>query len=48
MQILSLGVNWWLNDIFNVNLNYRRITLDRFGIEGTSSGNNTRILLILE
>ncbi len=48
MQILSLGVNWWLNDIFNVNLNYRHITLDRFGIEGTSSGINTRILLILE
>ena len=48
MQIYSLGLNWWLSPIFNVNLNYRWITLDRFGVEGDSSGFNTRIVLMLE
>lgn len=48
MQILSLGLNWWLSPIFNINLNYRYIDLDRFGVEGTSSGLNGRVLLILE
>jgi len=48
MQILSLGLNWWLSPIFNVNLNYRWITLDRFGVEGDSSGFNGRIVLMLE
>jgi phosphate-selective porin OprO/OprP len=48
MQILSLGLNWWLSPIFNVNLNYRWITLDRFGAEGDSSGFNSRIVLMLE
>jgi len=48
MQILSLGLNWWLSPIFNVNLNYRWITLDRFGVEGDSSGFNSRIVLMLE
>jgi phosphate-selective porin OprO/OprP len=48
MQILSLGLNWWLSPFFNVNLNYRWITLDRFGVEGDSNGFNTRITLLLE
>ncbi len=48
MQILSLGLNWWLSPIFNVNVNYRWITLDRFGVEGDSSGFNSRIVLMLE
>jgi phosphate-selective porin OprO/OprP len=48
MDILSLGLNWWLSPIFNVNMNYRYITLNRFGIEGTSSGIMTRVLLLME
>lgn len=48
MEIVSLGLNWWLSPIFNVNVNYRWITLDRFGVEGDSRGFNSRIVLLLE
>jgi phosphate-selective porin OprO/OprP len=48
MQILSLGMNWWLSPFLSVNLNYRWITLDRFGVEGKSSGFMSRFLLMLE
>jgi len=49
MDIWSAGINWWLSPYFNVNLNYRYITLeDGYGLEGTSQGFNTRVLLILE
>ena len=48
MDIMSLGINWWLSPIFNVNMNYRFITLDRGGIEGDSSGFATRVTLLLE
>jgi len=48
MDILSLGVNWWLSPVFNVNFNYRFITLDRGGISGDSSGFVTRVMLVLE
>ena len=48
MDILSLGLNWWLTPTFNVNMNYRYITLDRFGVEGNSGGFMTRVLLMLE
>lgn len=48
MDILSLGVNWWLSPVFNVNINYRFITLDRGGISGDSSGFVTRVMLVLE
>jgi phosphate-selective porin OprO/OprP len=48
MGILSLGLNWWLSPIFNVNLNYRHITLDRFGLEGESDGFAARVVLMLE
>jgi phosphate-selective porin OprO/OprP len=48
MDILSLGFHWWLTPTFNFNMNYRYITLDRFGIEGTSSGIMTRVLLLME
>jgi phosphate-selective porin OprO/OprP len=47
-QIMSLGLNWWLTPIFNVSVNYRWITLDRFGVEGDSGGMTTRLLLMLE
>ena len=48
MDILSLGVSWWLSPIFNMNMNYRFITLDQGGIQGDSSGFVTRVLLVLE
>ena len=48
MQIASLGLNWWLTPFFMVSFNYRYIMLDRFGVDGNSSGFNSRILLMLE
>jgi phosphate-selective porin OprO/OprP len=48
MDVWSLGLNWWLTPYFNVNLNYRYATLDRFGVDGSSQGFVTRIALILE
>ena len=48
MKVFSLGLNWFLSQEFNVSLNYRFITLDRFGVKGESSGINTRIVLFLQ
>lgn len=48
MDVWSLALNWWLTPYFNVNVNYRYITLDRFGVEGNSQGVTSRILLMLE
>jgi len=41
-------VNWWLTPVFSVNANYRYIWNTRFGNEDTSSGFNTRVILLLE
>lgn len=48
MDIASLGLNWWLTPFFAVNVNYRYIWNELGGEEGTSSGMNTRIILLLE
>lgn len=48
MNIYSLGVNWWVTPIFGVNINYRYIVLDRFGIRGHSNGIMYRVILMLE
>ena len=48
MDIWSAGINWWLSPYLNLNLNYRYITLDRDGLEGTSQGINSRVTLLLE
>ena len=48
MDIWSLGLNWWLSPIFNVNVNYRYIFNDQGGFSGESSGFTSRVLLILE
>lgn len=48
MDIASLGLNWWLTRVAQFSLNYRYVTLDRFGVEGHSSGLTARILLILD
>jgi len=48
LDIASAGLNWWLTPIFGINLNYRYIWNEREGIEGVSSGINTRLMLILQ
>ena len=48
MDVASLGLNWWLSPIFSVNANYRYIWNTQLGIEDTSSGFNTRVILMLE
>jgi len=48
MDILSLGINWWLTRRAQFGVNYRHISLDRFSTQGDSSGLNTRLLLILD
>ena len=48
MDIWSAGINWWASPYMNINMNYRYITLDRFGLEGTSHGFNMRLMLVLE
>ena len=48
MDILSLGLNWWLTRRAQFGVNYRYIFLDRFDIQGDSSGLNTRITLVLD
>ena len=48
MDIASLGVSWWLTPFFSVGMNYRYIWNTRLGVEGTSSGFNGRLLLLLE
>jgi len=48
MDIASLGLSWWLTPFFSVGMNYRYIWNTRLGVGGTSSGLNTRVLLLLE
>ena len=48
MDIWSVGLNWWLSPIFNVNVNYRYIFNDRRGFNGESSGFMSRIMVVLE
>ena len=48
MDIFSLGLNWWLTRWSQFGVNYRYISLDRFGTEGDSSGLNARLLLMLD
>lgn len=47
MDILSLGLNWYLTEKFRVNINYRHIELDKDGFVGTSDGIVTRLLVML-
>lgn len=48
MNILSIGLNWWLAPTFGVNLNYRYIILNQFNEVGRSQGIMARVLLMLE
>jgi len=48
MQIASFGVAWWLTPFFSVDLNYRYIWNEIDGLEGKTSGLNSRLVLLLE
>lgn len=48
MDIASLGVSWWLTPFFSIGLDYRYISNTRLGVDGTSSGLNGRVVLVLE
>jgi len=48
MDVLSLGLTWWLTRRSQFSENYRYISLDRFGIQGRSSGLDARLLLMLD
>jgi phosphate-selective porin OprO/OprP len=48
LEILSLGINWWLARRAQFSVDYRYISLDRFGIQGDSAGLNARLLLMLD
>jgi phosphate-selective porin OprO/OprP len=48
MDIISLGLNWWLTSTFGINLNYRHILLDRYDALGRASGLMGRVVLVLE
>ena len=48
LDIYTLGLNWWLTSYSLLSLDYRNITLDRFGVEGTSNALTARLMLILE
>ena len=46
MDILSVGLNWWLTPTFSASINYRHIELDRFGVEGNSDGIGMRLMIM--
>ena len=48
MDVLSLGVNWWLTRWAQLGADYRYVFLDRAGAHGESSGLNVRILLMMD
>ena len=48
LNIASAGLTWWLNPIFGLNLNYRYIWNELDNVEGTSSGINSRLILVLQ
>jgi phosphate-selective porin OprO/OprP len=48
LDVVSLGINWWLTRRSQFSVNYRDISLDRDGIQGDSSGLGVRLLLMLD
>jgi len=47
MDVLSVGLHWWLSSSAQLSTNYRMVLLDRLGLNGSSSGFNVRLLLML-
>ena len=48
MDIWSAGITWLPSPYLNVFFDYRYITLDDMGLEGTSHGFNSRIMILLD
>ena len=48
MDVWSVGARWWLTYFLSVDLNYRAISLDRFGTTGDSRGFNSRLVIQLQ
>ena len=48
LEVLSLGINRWLTRMAQFSVDYRGISLDRFGIQGDSTALNARLLPMLD
>jgi hypothetical protein len=48
LGISTPGLNWWLTPTLMVNLNFRHIELDRFGLIGNCNALTGRVVLALE
>ncbi|MBL4797804.1 MAG: hypothetical protein JKY50_10360 [Oleispira sp.] len=48
MSIASVSLNWWLTPYFLISTDLRHVWHDQAGLNGESTGFNTRLLLILE
>lgn len=47
MDILSLGLNWYLTNNFRIHVDYRHVELDNAGLLGKSDGMTVRLALYL-
>jgi phosphate-selective porin OprO/OprP len=48
MDILSLGLNWWVTDSFTIAMYYRFVDFEQFGVSGSSDGFTTRMIFLLQ
>jgi phosphate-selective porin OprO/OprP len=48
LQVVTLGLNWWLTPFFSVNAGYKYIWNEMNGEKAESSGMMTRLILVLE
>lgn len=48
MDIISLGLNWWLTQVTQCSINYRSTNLDQNDMGGHSQEITGRILLIVD
>jgi hypothetical protein len=48
MSIASVSLNWWLTPYFLISTDVRHVWHEQAGLNGESTGLNTRLLLILE
>lgn len=47
LDIYSRGINWWPTPAYSFGVNYRYSILDRFGVEGESSGIMGQLTIML-
>lgn len=48
MDILSLGINWWITDSFTAGFYYRFVEFEQFGTTGSSNGFTSRLVFVLQ